>query len=546
MPQMRRTGAAFAAALLTSGLAIVSPVLTTSADAAELLVDGGFEAATGSPPVSPGWTVDDSELDTPICTVEECTAAPAGVEAHTGTGFVWFGGSDTAGHSSSISQVVTIPHGSAELRYWFANPEISEIGDAARFDITIDGKRLHTIVEGEHSGSYDLFELDISEFADGGTHTLAFDYLNGDTGANSMVVDDIGIDAVAGTSPIQADATSLGAIPDGPGSECGELTGPPLDVTFTVAGKTGRPAAVGVRMVFGPEHTYASDVVAALIAPDGRRTTIFGELDDPDVEGVPDDNHDLVGPYLFSDAAPTFPSMEEASILSDDVDDDDVPPGHYRAFSKGNDQITSAFAGLGNANGTWTLRFRDICANDTGSVSAAALFLTTDGVAPADSNPPDTDITTSPANGIAKSLKVPFAFTSDETGVTYQCALDAAAYALCANPATITVKSGKHTLAVRARDAAGNLDPFPAKTTFTAYDCQSLNADVAKLKKQVKALKKAIKKTENKLDQAIADGDQAEVKELKAKLTKLEKKKTKKTKQLAKAKQAAAPCQVKG
>ena len=174
-----------------------------------------------------------------------------------------------------------------------------------------------------------------------------------------------------------------------------------------------------------------------------------------------------------------------------------MPPGHYRAFSKGNDQITSAFAGLGNANGTWTLRFRDVCANDTGSVSAAALFLTTDGVAPADSNPPDTDITTSPANGIAKTLKVPFGFTSDETGVTYQCALDAAAYALCANPATITVKSGKHTLAVRARDAAGNLDPFPAKTTFTAYDCQSLNADVATLKKQVKAIKKAIKKTEN-------------------------------------------------
>ena len=146
-----------------------------------------------------------------------------------------------------------------------------------------------------------------------------------------------------------------------------------------------------------------------------------------------------------------------------EAEDGVIPPGHYRAVTTGGELITPAFAGLGNAKGTWTLRVRDLCDDDTGSVSAAALFLTTDGVAPADSNPPDTDITTSPANGIAKTLKVPFAFTSDETGVTYQCALDAAAYALCANPATITVKSGKHTLAVRARDAAGNLDPFPAR-----------------------------------------------------------------------------------
>ena len=198
MPQMRRTGAAFAAALLSSGLTILSPVLTTSADAAELLVDGGFEAATGSPPVSPGWTVDDSELDTPICTFEECTAAPAGVEAHTGTGFVWFGGSDTAVTRSSISQDVTIPHGSAELRYWFANPEISGRGTRPLRHHHRRQASAHDRRGRASAASYDLFDLDISELADGGSHTLAFDYLNGDTGANSMVVDDIGLDAVAG------------------------------------------------------------------------------------------------------------------------------------------------------------------------------------------------------------------------------------------------------------------------------------------------------------------------------------------------------------
>ena len=43
--------------------------------------------------------------------------------------------------------------------------------------------------------------------------------------------------------------------------------------------------------------------------------------------------------------------------------------------------LTPYFADLGNVNGTWTLRFRDLCGNDSGSVSAATLYLTTDGVA---------------------------------------------------------------------------------------------------------------------------------------------------------------------
>ncbi len=43
-------------------------------------------------------------------------------------------------------------------------------------------------------------------------------------------------------------------------------------------------------------------MLAVLIAPDGRRAQIFGGLDDPFDSGGSDDDHDLVGPYLFSDA----------------------------------------------------------------------------------------------------------------------------------------------------------------------------------------------------------------------------------------------------
>ena len=57
--------------------------------------------------------------------------------------------------------------------------------------------------------------------------------------------------------------------------------------------------------------------------------------------------------------------MEEASL---DAEDEIVPPGHYRAFTLGNELITPAFADLGNANGTWTLRLRDVCASTTPEV----------------------------------------------------------------------------------------------------------------------------------------------------------------------------------
>ena len=164
---------------------------------------------------------------TPICPPTTCTTAVSGVEAHSGTAFVWFGGYPIAGHAASIRQTVTIPHGSAALAYWLANPQTSDSGEPGRLDVTIDGKRLRRFIEDEVGSAYQLYQLDISEFADGAAHTLAFEYLNGDYGDNSMVLDDISIDAVARPSPIPADPGSLGPIPDGHGADCEDVAGLP-------------------------------------------------------------------------------------------------------------------------------------------------------------------------------------------------------------------------------------------------------------------------------------------------------------------------------
>ena len=56
----------------------------------------------------------------------------------------------------------------------------------------------------------------------------------------------------------------------------------------------------------------------------------------------------------------------------------------------------------------------------------------------------------------------------DLVGVAgYECSLDGAAYAGCVSPMAVTgLAEGRHTVLVRARDAAGNVDPTPASRTW--------------------------------------------------------------------------------
>ena len=79
---------------------------------------------------------------------------------------------------------------------------------------------------------------------------------------------------------------------------------------------------------------------------------------------------------------------------------------------------------------------------------------------------PDTTITSGPA-GLTNDATPTFGFSS-ETGATFECKVDAAAYAACTSPLTTGVLAeGAHTFSVRARDAATNLDTSPATRGFT-------------------------------------------------------------------------------
>jgi hypothetical protein len=85
----------------------------------------------------------------------------------------------------------------------------------------------------------------------------------------------------------------------------------------------------------------------------------------------------------------------------------------------------------------------------------------------ADTDPPETTITAGPAS-LSASPEATFAFTSDESGSTFECSLDGSAFAACSSPAAYTgLGDGAHTFDVRATDSSANPDATPAGASWT-------------------------------------------------------------------------------
>jgi hypothetical protein len=78
-----------------------------------------------------------------------------------------------------------------------------------------------------------------------------------------------------------------------------------------------------------------------------------------------------------------------------------------------------------------------------------------------DTSPPDTSITKGPKKKSSKK-KATFEFSSTEAGSTFECSLNGGPFEPCTSPHKVKSKKGKNKFAVRARDAAGNVDASPA------------------------------------------------------------------------------------
>ncbi|MBX3154958.1 MAG: Ig-like domain repeat protein [Deltaproteobacteria bacterium] len=112
----------------------------------------------------------------------------------------------------------------------------------------------------------------------------------------------------------------------------------------------------------------------------------------------------------------------------------------------------------------------------TDGVHALAIVASRDGVAGApavasftvDTIAPDTVITVAPSD-VETTAVASFTFAASPAadGAAFECAIDGNGFTPCSSPATVTRPDGPHTFAVRAIDAAGNVDSTPATHGWT-------------------------------------------------------------------------------
>lgn len=134
-----------------------------------LIADGGFEGGTPSE----AWTEMSLNFGTPICDTD-CTQDP-GADPYLGDWYVWFGGIDTDPEVAVVSQAVEIGPRTAFLSFRFQINAASGTGDDV-FDVTIDDTSVFMVTDAEIADydGYTPISIDISDFADGGVHTVAF------------------------------------------------------------------------------------------------------------------------------------------------------------------------------------------------------------------------------------------------------------------------------------------------------------------------------------------------------------------------------------
>lgn len=117
----------------------------------------------------------------------------------------------------------------------------------------------------------------------------------------------------------------------------------------------------------------------------------------------------------------------------------------------------------GLAEGAHTFSVRAVDAAGQTDASPAQASWTVDTIAP------DTAIDLGPTGYVA-SADAAFSFSGSDAGgiAGYECRLDGGAWAACVSPLNLVgLAEGAHTLAARAVDQAGNIDPTPVERAWT-------------------------------------------------------------------------------
>ncbi len=274
----------------------------------EGVANGNFE--TG-PPWSP-WSTNASQsaLD-PFCKMVGCGFTPYPVSPFDGDAWVWFG-RPIVNAASVLQQTLILPAAPRlflrfQLRVARSSPPFT-----ASLVVSIDGVPIQTFIEpSAPEPAYTLREVDLTAFANGAPHTLAFSYVNPDPGPAYFELDGITL-AVAGGGGLPSITIEDIRIPEGQ-SGLGRAA---FAVSLT------EPAAkpVTVQYATTSDSADASDFQPAtgtLMFSPGQTTRTIDVRVKGDVEGEGDETFfvDLASPLNAS----ISDSRGRATIVNDEI-----------------------------------------------------------------------------------------------------------------------------------------------------------------------------------------------------------------------------------
>ncbi|MFO0549323.1 MAG: hypothetical protein U0271_13100 [Polyangiaceae bacterium] len=170
---------------------ITSGCMNTCTPVNLLTVNPGFDSG----PNGGGWTESSLNFGSPVCDVATCGTGN-GVGPHSGTYWAWFGGTNTAFEDAVVQRAVTIPTGTATLNFQLDLPSCESTAIAAdTLTVTIDGTAVYSTTNG-NSGcgvpGWELITINVSQFANGQSHTLKFEGITDDfNAATNFMLDSV-------------------------------------------------------------------------------------------------------------------------------------------------------------------------------------------------------------------------------------------------------------------------------------------------------------------------------------------------------------------
>jgi hypothetical protein len=320
-----------------------------------------------------------------------------------------------------------------------------------------------------------------------GDHTFAVEAVDaaGNVDPNPDVttwtVNTVSALSISFSSP--ADASSVNSttpVFTGTASHAAGVTGVTVEIidpsdgsTVATYGPTAVPNNTGAWSTSGvasPTPLADGDYIAFAEQNDSGGTTYFSDARAFTVDTVAPDVA-LTAPLSGLSTQDTTPTVS-GTAGSDPGDDGTVTVKIYSGTSASGTPVRT-LSSVPVSNGTWSVDVTPALPDGTYTARAqhgdAAGNVGTSNRRSftVDTTAPDTSISSGPAASTA-ATDAQFAFTSGESGSTFECKLDGGPFSACTSPQSYSgLALGAHTFSVRATDAAGNTDASPATATWT-------------------------------------------------------------------------------